>query len=102
MPVKLDGIGIFYPTTKNVRGGLDSIEAAKATNPSAVLEGIHVRFRPDGTQLDDLTSKAFKEKCSLIWGDLITSEEVMVDGKPKKAYHKTPISNPIEDEEPEP
>lgn len=103
VPVKLDGIGIFYPTAKNVKGGLDGIEAAKATNPSAVLEGIHVRFRPDGTQLDDLTSKAFKEKCSLIWGDLITSETITVDGKPKKKYTKTPISNPIEDEEePEP
>ena len=81
---------------------LDGIEAAKATNPSAVLEGIHVRFRPDGTQLDDLTSKAFKEKCSLIWGDVITSETITVDGKQRKKYTKTPISNPIEDEEPEP
>ena len=102
VPVKLDGIGTFYPTAQNEKGGLDDIEAAKATNPDAVLTGIHVRFRPDGTKLDNLTSKAFKEKCSLVWGDLIESETVIVDGKPRKSYTKRPISNPIADEEPEP
>ena len=105
-PVKLDGLGTFYPTAKNVKGGLDSIEAAKATNPSAVLEGIHVRFRPDGTQLDDLTSKAFKEKCSLIWGNLIeiTGYKTSDSGKTKSPLYKlTPISNPLSaDPEPEP
>ena len=37
VPVKLDGIGIFYPTAKNVRGGLDDIEAACARHSSSKL-----------------------------------------------------------------
>ena len=81
---------------------MDDIEAAKATNSDAVLEGIHLRFRPNGSKLDDLTSKAFKQKCSLVWGDLVTVEYVTVGGKRKAKYTKTPISNPIEEEEPEP
>ena len=99
VPVKLDGIGIFYPTAQNEKGGLDSIEAAKETNPNAVLTGIHVRFRPDGTKLDNLTSKAFKERCSLVWGDLV---EFTIGEDNKKRYTKTPISNPLPEEEPEP
>jgi hypothetical protein len=74
--------------------------------PSAAIEGIRVRYLPDGTKLDDLTSKAFKEKCSLIWGNLIeiTGYKTSESGKTKSPLYKlTPISNPLSaDPEPEP
>jgi len=71
-PVKLDGLGTFYPTVKNELGGLENIEAAKAITPEQAVEGIRVRFLPDGTKLDDMTSKAFKQRRSLV-----TKEEKM-------------------------
>ena len=67
--VKLNGIGIFYPTAQTVLYGLDNKAKVRATNPNDAVKGIHVRFQPDNTTLDKLTSKAFKEKCSLQWGD---------------------------------
>ena len=105
-PVKLDGLGTFYPTALNVKGGLENVAAAKDMAPSAAIEGIRVRYLPDGTKLDDLTSKAFKEKCSLIWGNLIeiTGYKTSDSGKTKTPLYKlTPISNPLSaDPEPEP
>lgn len=64
-PVKLDGLGTFYPTAKNVSGGLNSIADAKKIAPALQVAGIHVRFDPEGSQLDDITSKKMKERCSL-------------------------------------
>jgi len=59
--VKLDGIGIFYPTIANVKGGAESpAEFNLATN----VKGVRFKFRPDSTDLDDLTTKAFGKKVS--------------------------------------
>ncbi len=72
--VKLDGLGTFYPT----------FEAAGAETPvgydvNAYLKGVHIRFWPENTQLDQITSRAFKEKCVL-------SQNMIFDkaGKPKR------------------
>jgi predicted histone-like DNA-binding protein len=59
--VKLDGIGTFYPTLQNKAGGADS----PADFTGDMIERVHVRFTPDGSQLDNITSKVFREKCSL-------------------------------------
>ena len=102
-PVKLDGLGTFYPTAQNKPGGLESIEEAKTIAPTAQVEGVHIRFTPEGEMLDNITSKAFKEKCSLVWGDEIEITGYK-DAQKKKGpiYKKTPISNPIVEPEPEP
>ena len=57
--VKLDGIGIFYPTIANVKGGAESVYDFNLTQN---VKGVHFRFTPDSTDLDDLTSKAFGKK----------------------------------------
>ena len=57
--VKLDGIGIFYPTIANVKGGAaDVTDFTVAQN----IKGVRFRFKPDSTDLDDLTTKAFGKK----------------------------------------
>lgn len=102
-PVKLDGLGTFYPTIEAVNGGIESIEAAKEVSAASVVEGVHVRFTPENAELDRITSKAFKERCSLVWGD-----EIEITGykdaqkKYGPIYRKTPISNPTVEPEPEP
>ena len=60
--VKLDGIGIFYPTIANQKGGADSVEDFSVTKN---IDGIRFRFTPDSTNLDDMTSKAFGKRVTL-------------------------------------
>ena len=59
-PVKIDGLGIFYPTAENKKSGLTKAQLADPkVNPLDVLAGIHLRFRPQSDDLNDLTSKSF-------------------------------------------
>jgi len=104
-PVKLDGLGTFYPTAKNVAGGIATIADAKKMLPAQQVAGIHVRFEPEGAQLDDITSKKMKERCSLVWGNLIeiTGRQASATGKTDKPIYKlTPISNPVVEPDPDP
>ena len=57
--VKLDSIGIFYPTIANVKGGA---ETPAEFNVAQNVKGVRFRFRADSTNLDDLTTKAFGKK----------------------------------------
>ena len=57
--VKLDGIGIFYPTIANIKGGA---ETPADFNITQNVKGVRFKFRPDSTDLDDLTTKAFGKK----------------------------------------
>jgi len=57
--VKLDGIGIFYPVIANVKGGA---ETPADFNVAQNIKGVRFKFRPDSTDLDDLTVKAFGKK----------------------------------------
>lgn len=59
--VKLDGIGIFYPTIANVKGGAETVADFSLTQN---VKGVRFRFKPDSTDLDDLTTKAFGKKVS--------------------------------------
>ena len=74
--VKLNGIGIFYPTAKSVKTGMANKQAVRDTNPKDAVSGINFRFKADNTELDKLTSKAFKGKCSVQWGDFDTITKV--------------------------
>ena len=58
--VKLDGLGIFYPSIDNVKGGATEAQMKDSNfNPTSIIEGVHMRFTPDSSALDNLTSKNF-------------------------------------------
>ncbi len=102
VPVKLDGLGTFYPTAKNKSGGLANVEEAKNTNPETLVEGVRVRFLPDGSQLDNITSREMKKNCSLRLNDvqvLSGTKTTTVNGKHKKVniYAYVPIGQPEAD-----
>ena len=59
--VKLNGLGIFYPTIANVKGGAESVEKFSITKN---IKGVRFRFKADSSDLDDLTTKAFGKKVS--------------------------------------
>ena len=72
--VKLDGLGTFYPT----------LEAKGAESPvgydaNDYVKGVHIRFLPESTDLDNITSRMFKQKC-------ILQQNMIFDkaGKPKR------------------
>lgn len=103
--VKLTGIGTFYPSVESVHGGADDLADAEAKGADGLVAGIHVRFLPDGTKLDDITSKTMKSKCSLTLHQLQEEDGTYTTpkGEIKKRYKYTPIGQPEADEpEPEP
>ena len=59
--VKLDSIGIFFPTIANTKGGA---ETPAELNVAQNIQGVRFRFKADSTDLDDLTTKAFGKKVS--------------------------------------
>ena len=84
--VKLDGLGIFYPSVLNEKGGATEAEMLDKTfNPTSIIKGIRLRFTPDSSELDNLTSKQFltrsvaPESQNIV--DVVTCT---VNGKPLK------------------
>ena len=99
-PVKLDGLGTFYPT----------IEGKPATSVEKGVEqmnenivGVHLRFRPEGAKGEDLTSRMLKEKCTFQAYQLIKTKYKVIDGKRKAYQERTPLdSYAVAHYEPEP
>lgn len=80
--VQLDGLGTFYPS-------LESAGADKPENYSTNehVKGVHVRFLPDSTSLDNITSRTMKEKCSLRIKNIVN---VITLNNGKKVSTETP------------
>ena len=91
--VQLDGLGIFYPSIKS-SGDLDEEECTT----TACLQGVRVRFKPDSTKLDNLTSKVFKEKVQPEIVGYVANAGT--EDKPKKIV--IPYGAQLTPEEPEP
>ena len=99
-PVKLDGLGTFYPT----------IEGKPATSVEKGVEqmnenivGVHLRFRPEGAKGEDLTSRMLKEKCTFQAYQLIKTKYKTIDGKRKAYQERTPLDTyAVAHYEPEP
>ena len=90
--VQMNGFGTFYPTLKSRPGGVASMKEAVALGADNIVEGIHVRFLPDSTDLDNITSKKFKERCALKLSMLEEVTVTEVDGKKVYTHTYSPIS----------
>ena len=85
--VKLDGIGVFYPVIANRKGGAASPgEFSVADN----VQGVRFRFKPDSTDLDNLTSKTFGRKVSFGNGYYQTEKGDKAHKIPIAAYTPQP------------
>ena len=60
--VKVEGLGTFYVTIANKDGGEKDI--AKF-NIATMATGLRLRFLPENAQGEEITSKKFKDQCSL-------------------------------------
>ena len=90
-PVKLDGLGTFYPSIEGE--GAASVEDG-AANVDTLIKGVHLRFRPEnaGTPDERLTSRTFKDKCVFEAFQLVESKKKTVNGKVKTYQERTPLS----------
>jgi len=91
-PVKLDGLGTFRPTVTSVKGGAASIEEALAKGVNNMVEGVNFVFIPENAQGEEITSKKFKEQCSLQFAYLVETFKKTVNGKEKSWTVRTPLS----------
>ena len=53
---------------------------------------MHLRFRPEGSQGEDLTSRALKGDCTFEAYQLVKSIEKVVGGKKRRYQERTPLS----------
>ena len=72
--VKLDGLGTFYPTLES-----KGAETPVGYDLFAYLQGVHIRFRPENAEGEELTSRVFARKVAM-------KQRMLIDktGKPKK------------------
>ena len=90
-PVKLDGLGVFYPSIEGC-GAADV--ATGAANIDSLIKGVHLRFRPEGSGTPDekLTSRALKDQCIFEAYQLVESKTKTIGGKKKSYQQRTPLS----------
>ena len=91
-PVKLDGLGTFYPSVDGQKLGKANLANAVAAGPDAMINGIKINFSPENSKGEKLTSRAFKDQCIFEYGYLVESEVRTVNGKQKRFQKKTPLT----------
>ena len=101
-PVKLDGLGTFRPTVTSIPGGAASIEEALRVGVNNLVQGVNFVFIPENAQGEEITSKKFKDQCSLQFAYLVETVKKKINGKEKSYTLRTPLSawDIIQDEDP--
>ena len=61
--VKIDGLGIFYTTLENEKGGAATKDEF---NPTKNLKALHIRFLPDQEAETNISSREFIKKAEFI------------------------------------
>ncbi len=90
--VKMDGLGTFYPTIEAT-----GAESAVGYDPSSHIQGVHVRYLPEDSANDQITSRAMMKKVSL-------KQNMIFDktGKPKKVVDGQLVDYGTDDDEQNP
>ena len=91
-PVKLDGLGTFRPTVTSVPGGAATIEDALRMGVNNLVQGVNCVFIPENAQGEEITSKKFKDQCSLQFAYLVETIKKKINGKDKSYTLRTPLS----------
>ena len=61
--VKIDGLGIFFTTLENEKGGAKTKEDF---SPQKNLKALHIRFLPDQTTETNISSREFIKKAEFV------------------------------------
>ena len=93
-PVKLDGFGTFSPSIESDgRKCASSVEDALNVGIDNLIAGVHLRFTPENSKGEKLTSRALKDECMFKAAYVVTSKQKTVDGKVRTYQEKIPISS---------
>ncbi len=93
-PVKIDGLGTFVPTVESEKNGISlaDLKAGK-WNAALYVKAIHIRFRPEGTSDDDITSRNFKSQCALTTKGVEEKVNIGTDESPNFIKKITPLAD---------
>ena len=64
--VKLNGLGTFYLSAHNRKGGADTLEDFSVTKN---IQGLHIRFLPDQSDSKNLSAKTLYQKANFKWAE---------------------------------
>ena len=93
-PVKLDGFGTFSPTIESDGDkAQESVQAALNVGIDNLVAGVHLRFTPENSKGEELTSRALKKECTFKAAYVISSKSKTIDGKKRTYQEKIPISS---------
>ena len=70
--VKIDGLGIFYTTIENARGGCAKKEDF---NVNKHLKALHIRFLPEQATEENISSREFLKQAEFINVESLTATE---------------------------
>ena len=93
-PVKLDGFGTFSPVIET--DGTEvatTVEAALEKGIDTLIAGVHLRFNPENSKGEQLTSRALKSECTFKAAYVVSRKYRMQDGKKKFYQEKIPIAS---------
>jgi hypothetical protein len=92
--VKLDGFGTFSPTIESDGDkAQESVQAALNVGIDNLVAGVHLRFTPENSKGEELTSRALKKECTFKAAYVISSKSKTIDGKKRTYQEKIPISS---------
>ena len=74
--VKVEGLGTFYVTIANKEGGEKDLSKF---NISTIAQGLRLRFLPDASQEEDLSSKEFLKKARFVDVATLTKDKNVED-----------------------
>ena len=93
-PVKLDGFGTFTPVIENDgKVATSTVEGTLEVGLENLIEVVHLRFTPENTTGEKLTSRALKEECTFKGAYVIESKKKTIDGKQVTYQEKIPLSS---------
>ena len=69
--VKIDGLGIFYTTLENEKGGADQKDDF---NPTKNLKALHIRFLPDQEAETNISSREFIKKAEFVNAEALAGQ----------------------------
>ena len=93
-PVKLDGFGTFTPIIESDgEHAAVSVQAALDEGLENLIAGVHLRFCPENTKGEQLTSRALKKECTFKAAYVVARKKKTVDGKEQTYQEKIPITS---------
>jgi predicted histone-like DNA-binding protein len=69
--VKIDGLGIFYTTLENEKGGAPTKDEF---NPTKNLKALHIRFLPDQEAETNISSREFIKKAEFVNAEALAGQ----------------------------